>query len=112
MGIKIEISRDSFGNNVEIFNRSKIKDGVDIKISDNEFADKVKMFNDVELGEVVDELQRKMEMMPKDSSEYRGLLRITEMEHSGKDIRGQIISHIGMFANGVLQNVVAHMITG
>ena len=112
MGVKIEISGDNFGNDAELFNGTTIKDGVDIKISDSNFKDRIKMFNDTEIGNVIDEVEKKMETLPRNSAEYNDLSKITKMGHDSKEIRGQIIKHIGMFANGVLQNVVSHLITG
>lgn len=116
MGIKIDIQNVKMSGKSEILNNAQIKAGqdLDLKIKDIEASDDTKLLNDFQMNDMVDELGQILQKMDRLDPEYAALEKLLNHNNTAdkKTFLAKVKQHLRMFSDGVLQNVVADIISG
>lgn len=94
-------------------NDVKITGYEDAKIrAENTEIDGNGVFERLEIGPVLDEVQRQLRNLDPSSAEYRSLKQIVEMKNTApQSIMNALKKHLADFSQGVLSNVVAAYIS-
>lgn len=114
MGIKINMSNAKIGGNTQVLNNAQIAGNADATVEMNgiEVQGNAAVLNNLRIDPFLDELQSAVDRMDLGSPEYRSMRQIVESRDKDRDtILGMIAKHIGMFSQGVLENVLAAYIS-
>ena len=116
MGITIKIEGITTGKDAKILNGAKFKaDGdYNLEIRNNQFKDGIELFNNMEMGEVMKEIGDALQEMDTSLPEYKALNKLV-LNTKGKNemlVQKRMMKHIGKFAGGVLENIIANAVTG
>ena len=111
--IKIEISNVKANGNSKIMNDAHFcGDGnAEVKVNQIEADENTSILEGLDIDTLMENVERQMEDMDKESSEYRSLCEIVKNSNSDKQSLGKmLIKHIGTFAGGVLQGIITECI--
>lgn len=114
MGVSIDLSGLKVRGNARVMNDVKITGYEDAKIraENTEIDGNVKFLERLEIGPVLDEVQRQLRNLDPSSAEYRSLKQIVEMKNTApQSIMNALKKHLADFSQGVLSNVVAAYIS-
>lgn len=105
MGIKISITGSKM-NSADIMNHATIdgENDVDINIDKSEILDKLELLNDSEINSMKKDLLREIEMMDKDSSEYKELSNLVRLKGNldDKSFAKRLKGFVSDFSQGFL----------
>lgn len=114
MGASIKLSGLKIKGNAQMLNDVKIigHENPKIEVENTEVEGDVKLLERLEIGSVIDELQKELRSMDASSAEYRSLQQIIKMKDTApQSIITALKRHLGTFSQGVLSNVVAACIS-
>lgn len=114
MGASINLSGLKIKGNAQMLNDVKIigHENTKIKVENTEVEGDVKLLERLEIGPVIDELQKELRSMDPSSAEYCSLQKIVKMKDTTpQGIIAALKRHLGTFSQGVLSNVVATCIS-
>ena len=114
MGIRINMSNAKIGGNAKVLNNARITGNVDadVEMSRTEIMCNAEVLNDLRLDPFLEELQAALDGMDSNTPEYDSMKQIVGSQCKDRDtVIGMIVKHIGLFSQGVLENVLAAYIS-
>ena len=106
MGVSIDLSGLKVKGNARVMNDVKITGYEDAKIraENTEIDGNVEFLERLEIGPVLDEVQRQLRNLDPSSAEYRSLKQIVEMKNTApQSIMNALKKHLADFSQGVLK---------
>lgn len=114
MGIEITISNTNISDNSSILKNTIIKnnDDISVKLHNLDVNGQATILENLEINLVLEELDRKAQLMDKNTSEYSSIQEVLKEEQwNKKSFAKRILEHLGEFSQGVLASVIANFIT-
>lgn len=116
MEVKIKLNGIKAKDGAKVLTGAKIRgDGkCDIQTENIEISGNAELLTDMELGEVMQKTEEALQELDSSSTEYASLSQIVQTERTGdrRELLKKIGIHIGMFTEGVLQNIVSDVMCG
>lgn len=114
MGINISLSDMKINDNAKVLNNASIKSNEDVSINlqSMEINGQAAVLNDLEIDSVLQELNKRIQKMDKNSDEYFRIQEILKVKRwKKKNFINCVIAHMGEFSQGVLASVLANFLT-
>lgn len=115
MEIKIQLDGVRVRDEAKVLTGVKLKGNgkCDIHARNTEVFGKAHLLTDMEIEEVVERAETVLQELSPSSAEYDSLSQVIQVGRKGsrKELLKQIGMHIGVFAQGVLQNIVSDVIS-
>lgn len=116
MDVKIQLNGVKVKDEAKILTGAKIRGNgkCNIQAENIEISGNAELLTDMELEEVMEKAKAALQELDPSSTEYTSLNQIIQEGRSEnkRDILRKIGMHIGIFTEGVLQNVIADIVSG
>lgn len=108
--MKINIKDMDIGGNLNALNKSQLPDNLDFNMEGSKIAGSVEMLNDIQINHVLSEIDKELLQMDRNNPEYAALKEVSK-ETDYASLKNKLSMHIKAFAGGVLQSVIANLLT-
>lgn len=113
MGIKINISGAEISGNARVLNNASIRgvDDVNVEAKNLQVSGDALVLENLEINSVLEELNKRVQQMDKNSYEYERIQKILKVKRwNKKKFAKSVVKHLSEFSQGVLASVVANHI--
>ena len=116
MAINIKLDDVSISDHAKVLTGARMSETADFDVQ----AEKVKVYGDaqfltdMQIESVVKKAENALQELPESSPEYSSLRKIVQDSKSKnkREVLRKIGIHLGIFTEGVLQNIIADVISG
>ena len=116
MAIKIEVNGITASDDAKILTNAKMgrQSDLDIKIENTQVCGNAQILTDLEIKELYQNAEAALKEMQYSSAEYASLKQLLKegKKADRKEFLKKVEAHVKIFTDGVLQNIIANIVSG